>query len=282
MITKIIACADIHFPAHKKNEALEVGLEKFYAYCEEIVRQEGGPEHVRIVVAGDIFHNKITVTNESILAVYDFLKRLNSIAKTIIIIGNHDYIEKNTDRVDSLTPQFIMGTLENTIYLDDALGRKSGCYVDDNVVWCLYSHFSGNAEPDIKSMEIQYPKDKYTYVGLIHGEINGCTTAAGKVFDNALSPEMFNECDCVIAGHIHKRQEINVSGVPIVYCSSLVQQDLGETVSGHGCVLWDIDNPTGKPMYEFVDIDTSDYGFYRIIISSPDDFDEDKEEITNL
>lgn len=282
MITKIISCADIHFPAHTENNALNEGLEKFYDYCRNIVEQEGGAEHVRIVVAGDIFHNKINVTNESILSVYTFLKTLNDIARTIVIIGNHDYIERNTDRVDSLTPQFKIGTLNNTLYLDDALGRKSGCYVDDNVVWCLYSHFSGHAEPDIKSYEVRYPKDKYTYIGIVHGEINGCTNAAGRVFENALSPDLFNECDCVIAGHIHKRQEINTNGVPIVYCSSLVQQDLGETVSGHGCVLWDIDNPTGKPQYEFVDIDLPDYGMYRIIISSPDDFDKDKENFTNL
>lgn len=286
MITKIIACADIHFQSHKENEALKEGLEKFYARCREIVAQEGGPEHVRIVVAGDIFHNKITITNECILNVHEFLYTLNNIAKTIVLIGNHDYIESNTDRIDSLTPIFTigkrgLGNLDNTIYLDDVLGRKSGCYVDDNVVWCLYSHFDANAEPDIKSMEITHPKDKYTYVGVIHGEISGSENAEGYTFENSLPTDIFKNCDFVIAGHIHRRQAIVENGVPIVYCSSLVQQDMGESVTCHGFVVWDLDNPTGKPQYEFEDIENGDFGFFKFEIESPEDIDEDKEKPLN-
>lgn len=282
MVKKIISCADIHFPRFNKIDELEEQLEKFYSDCEKIVKEEGGPQYVRIAVAGDIFHNKIDVTNESILAVHKFLKRLGSIAKTIVIIGNHDFIMNNTDRLDSLSTIFEIGGLDNVVYLDDVLGKKSGCYEDDNIVWCLYSSFSAFSIPDIKSAEIEYPRATHTYVGIIHGEINGSTTALGHVSEKALSPEIFDGCDCVIAGHIHKRQEINENGIPIVYCSSIVQKDMGETVTGHGYVLWDIDNPTGKPQYEAIDIPNEDGGFYKFVISSPNDIAEDKEELINL
>lgn len=283
MVKKIIACADIHFPTFQKIDELEAQLEKFYAECVRIVREEGGPEHVRIAVAGDIFHNKLGITNESILAVYKFFKRLNDIAKTIVIIGNHDFLMNNTDRVDSLSPLFEIGDLPNVIFLDKELGKKSGCYVDDNVVWCLYSSFSAFSQPDIESNLIKYPKDKYVYVGIIHGSINGSImNTTGRLVTKDLSPDIFKGCDCVIAGHIHKRQEINEGGIPIVYCSSIVQKDMGETVSGHGYVLWDIDNPMGIPQYEAVDIPNEDGGFYKFEISSPEDIDEDKEEIINL
>ena len=282
MIKKIIACADIHFPAWKKMDELEGQLDKFYADCERIIKEEGGPQYVRIAVCGDIFHNKISITNESVLGVYRFFKRLNDLAKTIVIIGNHDFLMDNTDRMDNISMLFKIGDYPNLVFLDDVLGKKSGCYEDENVVWCLYSSFSAFSTPDIKSAEIKYPRKDHTYVGIIHGDINGSVTDTGRVSDKALSPEIFEGCDCVMAGHIHKRQELNHNGIPIVYCSSIVQRDMGETVSGHGYVLWDIDNPTGKPQYEAIDIPNEEGGFYKFMIDNPDDITEDKETIINL
>ena len=57
-ITKIIACADVHIPSLKGMDELKEHLKNFIKECKKVVKEEGGPEHVRIVVAGDIFHNK--------------------------------------------------------------------------------------------------------------------------------------------------------------------------------------------------------------------------------
>lgn len=291
MVEKIIACADIHFPAVENISDLERQLEKFYAECEKIV-EETGKEKVRIVVAGDIFHNKINVTNESNMAVYRFFKRLNEICKTIIIIGNHDFLMNNMDRVDSLTPILEMSGLENVVYLDALCEYKSGCVVDDNIVWCLYSSFSTFAAPDIKAYEQIYPKDKFTYVGVVHGEINGATTDKDHITKKALSAELFKGCDCVIAGHIHKRQKIVIesTGAEIVYCSSLMQQNIGETVRNHGYVVWDIGmesdaigEPVKKvPSFQFKDIPDEVGGHYKFKINNIDAFKTGEVEFVNL
>ena len=84
--------------------------------------------------------------------------------------------------------------------------------------------------------------------------------------------------DFVIAGHIHKRQEIKKKGVKIVYCGSLIQQNMGENISGHGGVIWDVENKTWEPF----DLNDGEYGYYKFAINNPDDIDNDMEKILNL
>jgi DNA repair exonuclease SbcCD nuclease subunit len=276
-ITKIIACADIHFQNLKGIEELKEVLEGFVKQCEDIIKEEESPENVRIVVAGDVFESKISITNEAQLAVDWFFRKLDNLCKTIVIAGNHDLAINNLQRIDSLSTIFNIGNYKNIIYLDKELSYNSGCYVDNNVVWCLYSSFSSFATPDIKSMKIKYPN--HIYIGLIHGEVNGATTATNHVTENKLDANIFEECEFVIAGHIHKKQEIKKNGVKVVYCSSITQKDFGENVSEHGFVLWELGNDI---TYKFIDVKNDDGGYYKIAINSIEDIDNDLEEFMNL
>ena len=106
MITKIIACSDIHIPNFNGLEDLKETLQKFVEECKKIVEEEGDKSKVRIVVCGDLVDKKLEVSNETMIMLYWFLSELGKVAKTIVIIGNHDMLMNNTDRVDSLTPIF--------------------------------------------------------------------------------------------------------------------------------------------------------------------------------
>ncbi len=280
MITKIIACSDIHIPALKGIDELKAHLERFIAKCKKVIKEEDSPENVRIVVAGDIFHNKITVTNESILCANWFFSELDKLCKTYIIIGNHDLLMNNTDRVDSLSPLFEIGNYKQVMFLDKELGCKSGIYEDDNVAWCLFSSFSGFNTPDIKMHKETNKGKKFTYVGLIHADVNGAITVTNYTTDNGIDPSVFEDCDFVIAGHIHKRQEIKKNGVRIVYCSSIKQRDFGESVTGHGFILWDIEDPEDIT-YKNVNIPDEDGGYYKFTINDISDIENDKEELMN-
>lgn len=284
MITKIISCADIHIPALKGIDELKVILSKFIQECEKIVKEEGS-ESVRIVVAGDILHNKISVTNESILAAHWFFSQLDEICKTIVIIGNHDFLMNNMDRVDSLSPLFDIGGYKQVVFLDKELGCKSGIYDDDNVSWCLYSSFSGFNRPDIDAHKVlnkETDKKDNFYVGLIHGEVNGAITVTNYVSETGVSQDVFDGCDFVIAGHIHKRQELKKNDVKIVYCSSINQKDYGESITGHGFVLWDIDVDDKLDIsYKYVDIPNEDGGFYKFEINDISDLEKDEEDLIN-
>lgn len=276
MIEKIIACADIHFRNLEYLNELQEVLENFIEQCKKIVEEAGDPQKVRIVIAGDLVESKITISNECTLALGWFLREMNKICPVIVIGGNHDTVLSNLQRLDSLTPIFSIGEYDNITYLDADLEYQSGCKVDDNVVWCLYSMFDDYNRPEIEEMKIRYP-DK-TFVGIIHADINGAVDFNGRSTEHGLDSNIFKDLDFVIAGHIHKRQEIKKNGVKVVYCSSIRQKDFGETVTGHGFVLWDV----ASKEYEFVDTPNPNQGYYKFEINSIDDIEANKEVLMNL
>ena len=283
MITKIIACSDIHIPNLNGIADLKETLVEFINKCKRIVKQEGDSKNVRIVVAGDIFHNKTDISNEALLCADWFFKELDDVCPTYVVIGNHDFLMNNLNRVDSLSPLFEIGAYQQVHFLDKELGNQSGILDDDNIAWCLYSSFSGFNAPEI-AMHKTANKDKkdapVTYVGLIHGDVNGAITTTNRVTENGLDPGVFSDCDFVIAGHIHKRQEIKKNGVRIVYCSSIRQRDMGESITGHGFVVWDVEDPDDIT-YKFVDIPNPDGVHFKFEVNSLEDLENDREELIN-
>lgn len=274
MIKKIIHCSDIHVRNVQRHEEYKIQLQKFIDECKDIVSQYEDGE-VRVVIAGDIFHQKIQTSNEQTILMSWFLRELNKFVKTIIIAGNHDYMESNSERLDSITPMIKTLELENIIYLDLELGYKSGIYVDDNIVWCLYSVFEHFKIPDIKIERVNH-KDK-KFIGLFHGALAGSKTDSGFEFEHGISTSIFKGTDAVLCGDIHKRQELLIDETRVVYPGSLLQQDFGESVSKHGFLLWD----TETLEYEEYDL-PSDYGFYKFRIGSVKEVEEGTEDFINF
>ena len=210
----------------------------------------------------------------------------------ILVFTNH-YVDTSDRNPDfSLTDpeiDLVIGELSDKLRLYEGLPittlelYKSGIYNDDNIAWCLYSSFTGFNTPDIdvhkKSMSASENKPEI-YVGVIHGDVNGAITTTNRVTENGLDPGIFDGCDFVIAGHIHKRQEIKKNGVPIVYCSSIRQRDMGESINGHGFVLWDVEDAEDIE-YKYVDIPNPDGGFYKFVVNDISDIENDKEELLN-
>ena len=275
MIKYIISISDIHVRNFKRMEETGEFLEKFVTYCQEFVAKHS-PEEVRIVIAGDLFDQKINVSNESTTYISWLLRRLDEITKTYVICGNHDYLMNNATRMCSLTPIFTMSNFKNCIYLDNELGYTSGIYEDDNISFCLFSTFDDFNRPEIELYKKDNPEK--ILVGVIHADVNGASTDVGRITDKGLDVSYFEGLDFVIAGHIHKRQEIKKNGVKVVYCGSLIQQNMGENISGHGGVVWDVETKNWKPF----DLDKGEYGFYKFVIDDLEDIDKDIEKIINL
>lgn len=275
MIKKIFAIADIHIPNSEEkvpyHEMLKQAIAEIYKATKDIPNDE-----FRIIIAGDIFHNKIRISNEASDTFHMMLNYLNAIGKTYIIAGNHDMLENNLDRLDSISPTFgIKDVYPNVVYLDRETEYKSGCYVDDNVIFALYSIFDGFKRPlDLDETIKNNPSNKV--IGLYHGDINGSVTDLGRVSENGLPVSEFEGCDCVIAGHIHKHQELNKNDIPIIYCGSLLQQNSGENIEGHGYIELNVDNLS----YEQHDV-TNNYKIYHFKINSYDDVNNDVEKLIN-
>lgn len=279
MVKKIIACSDIHIRNLKRMDETFELLGKFIAKCIKIqYNNKLERDEMRIVVAGDLFENKISVSNEANIAASWFLTHLSDVCDVIVVCGNHDYLANNKNRVDSITPIVSIANNERVRYIDSELMFESGYIVDDNIVWCLYSTFDDFNTPDLTELEVDYPDNDFVKVGLIHGDINGAVSDTNRVTDRGLDPNTFSDVDFVIAGHIHKHQEIKKNGVKIVYCSSLIQQDNGESIHGHGYVVWN----TETCEYEFMELENEKYGFFKFRINDINDIEEDKEVLVNL
>lgn len=274
MVKLIIHCGDIHIRLFKRLEEYTEQLERFVAKCKEI-SQPYEHDEIRIAICGDLGHSKNQLTPEFITLTSFFIRQLEEIGKVVVIAGNHDLIEGNTSRVDAITSIFNTANFENAIFLDEVVNYESGCVVDENVTWAVFSIYSGYSRPNIEEAREANPKNKV--IGLYHGTVVGCKTPNGMIMEDGVDGDLFEGCDCVMAGHIHKRQELKRGDVKIVYCGSLIQQDYGETVSEHGFVAWDVETLE----HEYVDIET-DYGLYNIEIESPNDIDEDKERLVNF
>ena len=271
MIKCVIHCSDIHIRRSERHEEYQEQFEKFYQEAKEIASKYN-PDEVRIVVAGDIVHNKVSVTNELYVFVNKFISSLGSIAKTIVIAGNHDLLVGNNDKMDTITPLFEIGDYSNVIYLDRHLGYKSGVYVDDNVAWCLYSILDNYNVPNVESID-----KNLTKVGLFHGPIINSVSSSGYVMVNGISIDIFNVCDIVMAGDIHKQQSLYCGDTKVVYPSSLIQQNFGESVENHGYMVWDMNTLDAK--FHEIDNDSSQF---KIRIESTESLDNDTYECLNF
>lgn len=272
MIKKIVHCADIHIRTFRMHSEYK---EIFTDFISEVKQLCTGLEYdeIRIVVVGDLVHQKITISNEQLILSCWLLNELSKIGKVVVIAGNHDLLENNKDRIDSITPMIQLLDNPNIAYY-----KESKCYQDNNIVWCNYSIFEENSRPDIESyISETQPDEGVTFIGLYHAPILGATTDTGYEFqDNATPVSHFEGCDMVLMGDIHKRQVFYYKETPIAYPSSLIQQNFGENVNGHGFLLWDVETKE----YTEHDISTR-YGFYNFKIKSLDDIDNETEKLVN-
>lgn len=270
MIKCVIHTADIHIRNVMRHEEYSEQLMRFIEKSKEIASNYDKDE-VRIVIAGDLVHQKNNISNELFSFTSTFIRALEEIAKVIVISGNHDLVVNNINREDTMSALFTTACFQNTIFLDRELDYCSGVYKDDNILWALYSIYSDYSKPEI-------PKDvkDLKVIGLYHGTVVGSQTNSGRIMEIGNDGDIFSTCDAVMAGHIHMRQVLKRKNTEIVYPGSLIQQDYGETISKHGFAVWEIEKMTHK----FVNVDT-DYGFYKIEINNIQDLDEDKETLVN-
>lgn len=275
MIKKVIHCSDLHIRNIARHEEYKIQLQKLIDECKNISSEYEFGEVV-VLIAGDIFHQKIQSSNEQTDLFAWFIKELNKICFVRIICGNHDFLENNKDRMDTITPIIKLLELPNVKYLDMELGYKSGIYHDDNVAWCLYSIFDEYKKPDIEIEKINHPDKKF--IGLFHGALSGSITDTSYQFTGGHSLDIFSGSDVIMCGDIHKRQElVGPNGIKVVYPGSYCQQDVGESVSRHGFLLWDVDTLE----YEEFDI-PSEYGFYKFSINSIEDIENATESFVNF
>jgi predicted MPP superfamily phosphohydrolase len=114
--------ADIHI-----DTKLDRSLEYQHVFQRLYVKLRQENRNGIIVLVGDILDKKLSLQPECIITTLNFFKELASICPVIVIAGNHDMIEHNPDRVDSLTAILHEKNIPNLQYL-----KESGVYQYNN------------------------------------------------------------------------------------------------------------------------------------------------------
>jgi len=269
MVRFVVHLADIHIRTFRLHDEYKDVFKTLIHDIKELVK-DYQREEVRILIAGDLVHQKIVISNEQLILGTWLLRSLETIAPVILIAGNHDLLENNKDRMDSITPMVQFLADKDINYFKD-----SKCYLDDNIVWCVYSIFEENKRPNIEEARAEFGADK-TYIGLFHAPLINAKTDIGYEIDHGAELDIFEGCDMVMLGDIHKRQVFNHKGILVAYPSSLIQQNFGENVSKHGFLFWNVESKT----FTEHDVDNK-YPFYQFRIKSLEDLETGNEKIMN-
>jgi len=259
MINKIIHFSDLHVRLFKDHDL-------YRGIMEDALMQWKEHKPDRIVFTGDLVHSKNQMTPELINFVVWILTECSKICKTVLIIGNHDFLESNLSRVDALSP--IIDSLKNP---DIIYYKDSGVYVDENIDWVVYSLVNHNVRPEID-------KSDNVKIGLFHGPIQGHTTDIGYKFEDGFDTDRFKGCDLVLCGDIHKRQTFTIPGKKKAYMiGSTIQQNFGESVKNHGYGVYHVNDNK----YETIDL-INPRPFLNFKIKSIEDLEKGNERLVNV
>lgn len=241
-----------------------------------------------IVIAGDIFHHKLKIESPGLKLSLQFISGLAKLCEVYIIRGNHDYKQAYPDEPD-LIESLLSVDIPNVTYLN-----KTGHYKVHNIGFGLVSIqdalFSGNTQgitPDLPefpdpsffddSSNIQHK------IALFHGPVSKTRLPNGmEIMENHSYPiEWFKGYDSIMLGDIHLQQVNNSKRIDIIpnkfkhsimidnhiltnklmwsYPGSTIQQDFGETLIGHGFLIWDLPNKNIQCYHT-----PNDYGYVTV------------------
>jgi DNA repair exonuclease SbcCD nuclease subunit len=250
IIETIIHIADIHIGNERNDEYIQV----FTNLCKML--ETKNKKKTIIVVCGDIIDDKNKARENTLIILHDFFNKLNSLnIPCIIIPGNHDVDTKNTTSYGLLSTLIkIMSSYKNIKYL-----TESGLYIYNNIMFTVSSVFNNNYIINRN----QIPKNDKILVYLYHGTVGSPKLYNDTILNNkTISLKDFEGYDYVLLGDIHKHQFLNDEKT-IAYSGSLIQQNHGESLLGHGFIEYNLKNKTAQHF----NVD-NEYGFVTVNVEN--------------
>lgn len=253
----IVHLADIHIRLTKRHEEYREVFSRLY---EEIKKT---PINTLVIIAGDVTHSKVDLSPECVQLMSELLKNCADLRPTIIIPGNHDCLLTNVSRLDSISP-----VVDNLAHKDLYYLKESKLYSFANLLFNNMSIFEDHTSfIKMKNVSKKIKTEFDIKIALYHGGVFDAKTDIGYTVTNkSIMNDMFDGHDMALLGDIHLAQTLQeydrATEKPIIrYASSLLQQNHGEALLGHGFSLWDIKNRA----YKHIEI-PNDYGYFTIDI----------------
>lgn len=230
-IEKIFHISDIHIRLYRRKEEYLYCFQELYKKIRSYPKGEN-----LILITGDILHNKLEMSPECETMTFDFLDTLSSIYPTLFILGNHDTLLNNRDRLDSLSSILYKRQIHNLYYL-----KYTDIYQYHNILFYVDSLL------DEKEIDMVNILNDNINIGLYHGGIRGWKNSKGYVSDSGEKYiEDFLGMDYVLLGDIHLYQYMSKEKPVMAYPGSLISQNFGETDPNHGILVWNLEDKTQK------------------------------------
>jgi DNA repair exonuclease SbcCD ATPase subunit/DNA repair exonuclease SbcCD nuclease subunit len=231
---KIAHLADVHVRPHQYLDEMQFTFDKFF----ESITAENVD---LVVICGDFFHSKLTVSSEYFDVAYSFFRKLGDNFRSIIIPGNHDSALTNQGKMDSISP--IVSAVNRDAKYTIQYHKKSGTFSVENCDFINFHHFS------ILENKTEWPKSSSLdqnkiNIALYHGAINNCIVDNGWTSrGNRDDITIFSGFDFGFLGDIHKAQYLDKEET-IAYPGSLRQNNFGEDIN-KGYLVWEIEESGG-------------------------------------
>ena len=260
MIHNIIHISDIHIRSGDSTKSRYNEYISTFDNLYESISKQSIIDSV-IVITGDIFHDKNMIGPSGLKIAIYLLQKLSSLTTVFVIRGNHDYRQDHPNEPDMISG-LMSYDIPNVVYLD-----KTGIHTYKNISFglvaiqdtLLYGSTSGISSnlPDFP-----IPIDSNYKIALFHGTIKGCTLQNGiKSTIDGYPIDWIKGYDAILLGDIHLQQitraklientdislpftslshSYTYQDTPWGYPGSLIQQNFGEPIKGHGYILWDL------------------------------------------
>jgi len=258
MITHVFHIADLHIRAGNTEQSrfpeYKVVFERFAQDVESHPATKEG--RAIVVVAGDVFHHKLRIESPGLKLALEFFQSLGALCPVYVIRGNHDYRQDKPHEPDLIQS---LNHLPNIHYLDE-----TGVFSIDDIgfgVVTVQDSLQKGATVGVANELPLFPSPAFEStvkhkIALFHGNVAG--------FPADWFPTGY---DVMMLGDIHVQQVTGAKSSPHAvhkpphshvtsqytyadrssdkspvygYAGSMVQQDYGEGILGHGYLLWDL------------------------------------------
>jgi len=268
MYHNIIHISDIHIRSGDSNKSrYDEYITVFNNLFDSLSQQEAIIQKTAvIVITGDIFHDKNKIGPSGIKIAVNLLQQVASLAPVFLIRGNHDYRQDFPNEHDMISA-LMSYDIPNVTYLDE-----TGIHNFSNLSFglttvqetLLFGSTSGISS-ELPPFPIPSSSDNYK-IALFHGTISGSLLQNGSTSTPHGYPiDWFQGYDAILLGDIHLQQikratltdniSCNIPNtticssysyskeqIPWGYSGSLIQQDFGEPIKGHGYIIWNLKN----------------------------------------
>lgn len=272
-IKRILHVSDVHI---RSGDTVTSRYDEYRALIDKLLAAFSKYDYntTMVVVTGDLFHEKSKMGPCGQLLAQQLFRGLSKVAiETVVIRGNHDYRQDAPNEPDLIKP-FFEDMPENVTYLDETgLFQREDIEiglvaVQDTLVKGAGAGIITNL-PDFPTPSTDDPTVSHS-IALFHGSFGGALLQNGTDVDSRCNYplEWIQGYSLRLFGDIHVQQVHNAQAQPgsdlttrtnqdiytvskfnLVanknpwgYSGSLIQQNFGESLWGHGFVEWDVEN----------------------------------------